>query len=175
MNTKYRIILILALSLLGTAFYPAYAQKEIVCYRHTKTVYDNGKIEDQSKANTIRYYLFTDWNGRPELEKTWLAEVNAEGIFLVNYPEFGKKERTQWKLGLIDNPYSRYYPYFFHGQTFADSYVFNSEEPNVNMIMRVAKDKSVINIYYRKNKVKGIYVTDVFERIDPNSSIQLIR
>ena len=172
------LFLLLSTLLLGIAVCPsAYAQKELVCYRLVKTVYDNGKVVDRTKENITRYYVYYKWGTNLEAEHTWMAVANAEGKELFNTTTFriDSKKKVQSALRLVDNPYTEYHPYVYTGQTNSGIAVFHPVPEEQGWEIRVTKDKSALNFHYRKNKVKNIYVTDVYEKINNDESTDFIR
>jgi len=177
MNSRFLFFLVSAL-LLGTAGSPsAFAQDEHILYRLTKTVYDNGKVVDRSKENITRYYVYKHWGAKPEAGETWMAVSNADGkeLFNTTTHSYSSRKKVQSKLGLADDPHVEFYPFVYSSQTNSGILIFLPHWGERGWEIRVAKDKSALNFRYRKNKIKNIYVTDVYEKINDDNSDGFIR
>ena len=74
-----------------------------------------------------------------------------------------KKEQNRWKLGLADSPW-RELLIFVLQESEPDHYVYRLDDPTI--LIRVSKDRSLINVRYRKNRLKNTYATDVWVRDD---------
>ena len=155
----FRFVPVFLLILLVSIQSPlAYAQDEIIRYRLTKTVLDNGKTEDLSGSNQTRYYRFRDEEGHKVLTVT-----NSEGRPMAYITPPSKKEQNRWKLGLTDSPW-RELLIFVLQESEPDHYVYRLDDPTI--LIRVSKDRSLINVRYRKNRLKNTYATDVWVRDD---------
>lgn len=155
----------------------SYTQNEIICYKLTKTVYENKKVEDKSKTNSFRYYKFMDNPSDPDDKLLILTDAQGTPIFNTIASQRGLKETIKTKLHIIDSPDREIQTFEFKERTKAGVIIYESVMgwKNTYISIRVSSDRSVINIYYRKNKLTNEYITDVWERVkSPNADINII-
>jgi len=174
----YCIILTVFATLLCMVLSPssfARRTETVICYKLMKTVDENGKEKDMSKTNTIRYFLFYDGYDESHPDHSIVVASNRSGtplLDITNGVKFDPRDMAKFKLKLIDSPTREYYNYVSKERTKSGVVLYECTVPDCHMIFRVSADRSVFNIYYRENKLKNIYVTDVYERIeDPGSDI----